>query len=318
MSFLHRILPGISIAWELWLATLSFLFFKSVKFLVRHGLSCYYRFAGSQAFRWRFLSPELLKTRGALLTIMTTGPRWNTHAIVATAGPIVVEKSLAVNVGAAERSARVWTLAICTFPGYQTVTATGSRNAPFASTTMELPLRPGRYWLALRYYHWSDCVELPSLTVDGVEVIDSTAVPYDVNDFYLAIIGKNSALYRCLHYYAYVLLRYRRFFPAAFVEREFVPLGNPETRFEFGAMEAGERLSIQAGPLVLLSHDIYVTIYNRASFPVIWFQVTDGEFATPECTTKCVYLVRIHHKAPGSGVFRDEDLKISVLGCARR
>jgi Family of unknown function (DUF6208) len=318
MSYPHRILPGISIVWESWLATLSFLFFKGVKFMLRHGLSCYYSLIGSQVLRWRFLSPELLKTPGALLTIMTIGPRWNTHAIVATAGPVVVEKSLAVNVAAAERSARVWTLAISTFPRYQTVTTIGSRNTPFDSTTMEVSLRPGRYWLALRYYHWGARVELPALTIDGVEVIHSTTVPFDVNDFYSAMIDRNNLLYRCLHYYVYVLLRYRRFFPAAFVEREFVPLGNPETRFEFGAMEAGERLSIQTDPSVLFRYDIYVTIYNRASFPVVWYQVTDGEFATAESAARCVYLVRIHSKEAGPGEFRDEGLKISVLGCARR
>ncbi len=316
MSLSNKILSGFSILWELWLATLSFVFFKSVKFLIRRLLSVYYVVAKSQAFQCKFISAQLLKMPGALPMIMTTGPRWNTHAIVVTAGPIVLKQSLTVHVAAAERSARVWTLVVCTFPGYQTVTTIGSLNAPFGGPSAEIPLSPGKYWIALRYYHWSESVELPALTVDGVEVIHSTRVPSDLNDFYYTLAGRSNLFYLCLHYYVFVLLRYRRYFPAAFVEREFLPLPNPETHFYFGALQTGERLSMQLDPSLLISYDIYLTIYNRASFPVVWFQVTNREFATAESIANCVYLVRIHNKGPVQRDFHREGLRISVIGCA--
>ena len=312
MTAPNRILAGAEVLGELCLAALSFVFFKVVKFAVRAGLWCYYRFAGSQALRWRFVGPELFQTPGTLLMIMTTGPRWNTHAMIATAGPVEVKQSLAVNVASAQRSARVWTLVICSFPGYRAVTTIGSRNTPFGGPNVELPLAPGRYWFALRYYHWADLMELPPLTVDGAELIHATPVSFGVDDFYRSLSGRNDLLYRCLHDYVYVLLRYRRYLPAAFVAREFVPLGNPETRFEFGAMRTGERLSIQADPSVLLSYDVYVTIYNRASFPVEWFPVTGPEFTTAAAAAKCVYLVRIHGKEAGAEDFSGVGLKISV------
>lgn len=312
MSSLNRIVSGVSVLWELCLAILSFLFFKGVRFLVRLVLFLYYMVARRQGLQWKFVGTELFKTPGTLLMIMATGPRWNTHAIVATAGPVVVKKSLAVDLSFAERSAGVWTLVICSFPGYKTVTRIGSRNSSFGSAIVELPLDPGRYWLALRYYHGTDTVELPALTVDGAELIPAAPVPPGVDDFYRSLSGRSDLLYRCLHYYVYVLLRYRHYLPAAFVEREFVPLGNPETRFEFGAMRAGESLSLQTEPSVLLNYDIYVTIYNRASFPMDWFHVTDPEFVTAKAADNWVYLVRIHGKVSSVKEFRGEGLKISV------
>src|SRR5436853_7938802 len=118
MSLSNKILSGFSILWKLWLAALSFVFFKTVKFLMRRLTSVYYVVAKNQARQWKFASPEVLKMPGALPMIMTTGPRWNTHAIVANAGPIAVKQSLTVNVAAMERSAQVWTLVVCTFPGF--------------------------------------------------------------------------------------------------------------------------------------------------------------------------------------------------------
>src|SRR5271157_580741 len=261
MSLSNKILSGFSILWELGLALLSFIFFKSVKFLIRRLLSIYYLVAKKQALQWKVASAKLLKKPGALPMIMTMGPRWNTHAIIGNVGPIAVKRSLTVDVAAAERSAQAWTLVVTTFPGNETVTSLSSLDAPFRGPTAEIPLRPAKYWIALRYFKWAESVELPALAVDGVEVIHSTHVPSDLDGFYrTCLAGKSNLFYLCLNYYVFVLLRYRRFFPSAFVEREFLPMANPETHFYFGALQAGERLSMQLDRSLLTSYDVYLTI----------------------------------------------------------
>ena len=318
MRLSNKILSGFSILWELWLATLSFVFFKTVKFVMRRLTSVYYVVAKNQAFRWKFASAEVLKMPGALPMIMTMGARWNTHAIVANAGPIAITQSLRVNVAAMERSAQVWTLVVCTFPDFQTVTTISSLDAPFGGASAEISLSPRKYWIALRYYRWSESVELPALIVDGVEVIHSAHVPSDLDGFYHTLARRSSLFYLCLHYYVFVLLRYRRYFPSSFVEREFLPMANPETQFYFGVLQNGERLSMQLDPSLLISYEVYLTIYNLASFPVAWFQVTNREFATPQSSADCSYLVRIHNKGPVQGSFQRGAVRISVIGCAHK
>ncbi len=317
MSWLTRVSFATSILWELPLAALSFLFFKVTRFLVRRLLSLYYVLRSKSALRWQFASAELLDTPGALPMIMTTGPRWNTHAIVGTAGPVVVQDSLTVNVAAAERSARVWTLVVCTFPGYRTVTTVGSLNAPFGGSSERLSLSPGKYWIALRYYHWKEAVELPEMLVDGARTIPAVSVPRGVNDFYSTFADRRGLFYTCLHYYVFVSLKYRRYLPAGFVEREFVPLGNPETTFHFGAVQAGERLSIQVSPQLLSSHDVYLTLYNLASFPIASHQVTRQDFMTAESPASYVYLIRTHPNGGGPAGSERDALRIAVVGRAQ-
>jgi hypothetical protein len=75
---------------------------------------------------------------------------------------------------------------------------------------------------------------------------------------------------------------------------------------------------MQIDPSLLTSYDVYLTIYNRASFPVVWLQVTHGEFATGECTVDGVYLVRVHNKGPLRGDFPRDALRISVIGRAHQ
>jgi len=317
MRLFNEIRSGFSILWELGLGLLSFIFFKTVKFIIRRLLSVYYLVAKKQAYQWKVASAELLKKPGVLPMIMTMGPRLNTHAIIGNVGPLALKRSLTVHVAAAERSAQVWTLVVTTFPSNQTVTSISSLDAPFPTPTAEIPLRPGKYWIALRYFRWAESVELPALAVDGVEVIPSTPVPSDLDGFYrTCLAGKSNPFYLCLNYYVFVLLRYRRFFPAAFVEREFLPMPNPETRFHFGALQAGECLSIQLDPSLLTSYDVYLTIYNRASFPMVWLQVIHGDFVTAECTADGFYLVRVHNKGPLRQDFPKEGLRISVIGRA--
>jgi hypothetical protein len=78
--------------------------------------------------------------------------------------------------------------------------------------------------------------------------------------------------------------------------------------------EVPQQIATQLDPSLVTSYDVYLTIYNRASFPVVWLQVTHGAVATDECIADGFYLVRIHDKGPLRGDFPKRGLRISVIG----
>jgi hypothetical protein len=92
-----------------------------------------------------------------------------------------LQKSIGLHDAATEGSAASWTVVIDTFPDQRTVATVGSLNAPFAAAWHELRRGPGRYSLGLRHYHWSTDVELPAVTVDGVEAVQARTVRPDIN-----------------------------------------------------------------------------------------------------------------------------------------
>ena len=293
----------ISLLWAIPLSIASFVFYKTMRWLMRRLIVLNARVHSKRAPHWNVLSAESLKMKLALPGIMATGPRWNTHAIIAAAGPFAVRQSVSVDVAAAQRSAKAWTLVCYTFPDQRTAAHIGSIDAPLAGHEPSVQLAPGHYTVALRYYRWSENVQLPAISVDGTPLIPSQTIARSTNDFYVDLAKRRGLLYLWMHYYMYTLLHLRRLLPRSFIEREFLPMGNPETRFYYGALECGEALRFRIDPALLATHDIYVTIYTRDSFPAYWHQVQESQYTTSAARESGFYLVRIHQNvsSPADG-----------------
>jgi len=305
-------LARFEIVWEIPLAVLSFLFYKIVRLLVHQVVQAQAIVNKKQAGRWRVLDARSLRAPLNLLALMTSAPRWNTHAIIAVAGPFKVQRSCKLCAASAARSATSWTVVAHASPGHRMVASVGSLGAPHQEPWQAMPLEPGRYRLALRYYHWSEHVELPAVEVDGVEVIPATALEAHTNDFYHDLIRRNNFFYLCLHYYVGVLLRYQQWLPQSFVKREYLPAGNPQTEFYYGFLRANESLVFALHPQLLQTHDVYLTLYNRASFPLLWYPLREGEHTTPPSPSDGSYLVRIHQKVTSQEPFDHDWVQIRV------
>jgi hypothetical protein len=288
------------------LALGSFLFFKSIKAVMRRLLRIHQARNSAGNLGWQIQSSEFVSRPGVLPLVMTSGPRWNTHAVIAVLASGEVHQSLEIDAGAASRSARSWTISIWTHPAQRTVTSVGSLSPPFPEGKARLELPPGKYWLGLRYYHWNRDAELPAVRVDGREVAKPMVIPPDPNAFYRDLRKRSSIYYLALHYYVFVLLRYRRWFPASFVAREFLPVGNPDTEFYFDAIRKGERLDLKIAPEALDGWDVFLTLYDRASFPTEWEQVNRQHYEIVASEGDRMCLIRVQRRLPGQREYRRE------------
>jgi hypothetical protein len=277
-------------------ALASFVFYRGMRLVMRRLVVLNARFNRRRAHQWHVLSAESLNMPLALPAVMTTGPRWNPHAIIAGAGPFSVKQSVSVDVGPMVASSKSWTLVFYTFPHQRTAAHIGALQAPFSERWHSVALPPGKYSIALRYYHWSETVVFPEIRADSVAAVPPRSVPAGNNDFYLDLRKRRSRLYLWLHYYVYGLLRGTAQFPGVSIEREFLPMGNPETEFRYGALERGEALRFQLPPAFLTTRDVYFTLYSRDSFPARWYQIQESRHLTQPAQEDGFYLLRIQRQ----------------------
>jgi hypothetical protein len=138
--------------------------------------------------------------------------------------------------------------------------------------------------------------------VIGADQVLARAIPGAARSFE-AVRDKRGLFYLCLHYYVFHALDHRDWLPAAFVEREFLPAGNPQTRFRFGAVRRGQSITLTLAPALLATHAVFFTLYNRHSFPVTWYPIADEHHTTAPCACAGFYLVRIQQLAAQAGRF---------------
>lgn len=279
------------------LSLASFAFYRSMRFALRRLIVLNSRLNRRRAHQWHVLSAETLDLPLALPALMTSGPRWNPHAILAGAGPFSVKQSVSVDVEPPIASAKSWSLVFYTFPDQRTVAHIGALQAPFADRWHSVKLAPGNYSIALRYYRWSETIILPEIRAEGVRAIPSRSISGGNNDFYPDLQKRRSRLYFWLHYYVYSLLRGTVSIPGVSTEREFLPMGNPETDFRYGAVEKGESLRLNLPWALLATHDVYFTLYTRDSFPAHWYQIKESPFVTEPAREDGFYLLRMHRQS---------------------
>jgi len=299
--------------WEIPLALASWIFFHLTKLLLSRVYSYALAKMPHEARIWKVFSEQTLSQPLVLPIVATKGPRWNTHAVIATAGPIEVRRSASFRVATAARSASSWSIVLYAVPGYRTVASVKSFDVAAEAEWHEVELAPGRYSVNLRYYQLRDGAETPEVKADGIRVIRSQWVPPGNNDFYRQLRRRDSWFYAALHYYVFPMLRFRRWLPESFVRREYLPVGDPGTHFRYGFLRAGAALHVDSDPELFRSYDLYLTVYDRSSFPVLSERIREPAYRTPPAEVDGFYLVRIRRKAVVVEELRDDQPRIEAV-----
>jgi hypothetical protein len=293
------LVSALAVVWEIPLGVMSFGFSRGVK-LVLTFISRYYNPTDAEAQPdWQVLSPEFLKSPIKLLWTMSRA-RWNLHALIAIGGPFTVNQQLTLEIKSLWQSAPSWTVVVYTLKGYKTIASIGSLTTPLDQATATIDLPPGRYLVGLRHYDWHNPVELPAIAVDGGLALAAQplAAPPEFNQFYRQLTARRGLLYSSLNFYVYPLLRWLRWLPEAWVKPIFLPVPNPETHFFYGALDRGERLTIDLPPELRQTHRLYFSLYSRDCFPMDWYQIHDDHHQTVALPEQGVYILRVHPKTP--------------------
>ncbi|MEC4805306.1 MAG: DUF6208 family protein [Jaaginema sp. PMC 1079.18] len=284
--------------WQIPLAILSLGFYKISKLIISQIYAIYLAISSRKSPRWRVLSEQTLKNPLGLPVIMTKGPRWNTHAIVASLAPIKVQSSLSVAVKIAEAAAESWTVVVYRYPDYKTIANLGSLSSKAREDWATVKLQPGKYAVVLRYYEWGETVQLPTLKTDDREFLAAQPLDPNINAFLADLSQIKNVFYRGLHYYIFVLLKWRDRLPESWVKQEFLPVGDRDNYFGYGYCETGEILSFEFSPELQKHYKIYLTLYNRSSFPTFWTTLSTATYQTQPISQDGFYLLRFRAQSP--------------------
>jgi hypothetical protein len=292
------------------LACGSCIFFHTVKWLLKRLRRV--RDRHKEGLDWRTLS-EVLDQPLALPYIMVTGPRWNPHALIASLGPFQVKHGLRIRADTAHRSAQMWTLVIYGASNSHVIASIDSNSVARDDGWSEHTLPAGRYSGILRYYEWSANPRLPEIELDGNRRTSERSISPHENNYFGELRAKDGVFYACLHYYVLEMLRLRRYLPESFVRREYLPVGNPETAFLYGYVRHGQCLEITSSEGLPEGHRLYLTLYNRSSFPIIWSEVQLLPYRTLPAEATGSYLLRLHPmRSPQTPLLWPEHLQVSA------
>ncbi|NER47832.1 MAG: hypothetical protein F6J92_14285 [Symploca sp. SIO1A3] len=313
--------------WEIPLALLSLIFAKTLKGIIpilsqiQKNTKANQKISDptkKEVYKWRFGSEEVLKQPLVLPYILTTAPRWNTHAIVASTEPVPVKESLKIDISSCVASAQSWSIGIYSFPEGKPIKYIASHEPKFQEQWQELKLEQGKYNLGLRYYNWYQEVSLPAVSVDNNQVINTESVNSSHINSYFNYLPKLTArdniFYRFLNYYIFTILVCQKWLPKEWVRKEFLPVGDPNNEFVYGVIYKGYSLNLTLNPLLLTNYDVYLTIYNRSSLPINFCQINTEKYTTSVIETDGFYLVRLRPKSDlGKNLFQQNWISTELV-----
>lgn len=281
----------LSAIWNLGLGALSLVWSELIRRFLRWALNQRLKKKPELARSWRTISKEMIQQPGAMASLLTTAPRWNPHAVIATAGPIPARHEISIDREVCDVSAGEWTVVVCRFGDHRVV---GTFHHSDHQAGQLLRVQPGEYQLFLRYYHRKVPAKFPSIFSDGQKICSASEVDPENQRFYPDLIQRDKWFYRTLNYYVFPALKYLSRWAPKWVDRRYLPLGNPETQFLYGYYEKNEELCLEIDREALNQNFIYITLYNRSSLPWSWEEITETKWKSMKTDFRGFYLVRVN------------------------
>ncbi len=300
-----------ALLWRLPLAIASFLFKRACAVVLRAILLIGSGLSRQRFDHWRITTQATVRTPLFVPLVMTTGPRWNAHALTANVGPLRIARNLGVDVAGLNRAAAIWSLTAYSVPDFRERLFLSSADS--AGDAPELALKQGRYLIGVRMYELHPAPAMPQLVIDGDLLIPAQAIPADANDFLCTLVRRRPRwYYTWLQYYVHVMLRHSRTPWPIWVRREFLPVGNVGTRFEFGLLAPGKTLAIAADRFGIEDCKLYVTVYDKRSFPIAWRTLRSDAEVLPALSTSAYFVVRCQAIGKGDPALAEIAVKAGI------
>jgi hypothetical protein len=294
------------------IAAVSLWFNKTTCMQIHWLLRCHSKLTLREggSHRWRTMSDDLEK-HGGFHIVSVLAPRWNCHALLARMSPIWIDRSLTLELAGFGSQADSWSLVLydVSLKMQQWV---GSATISEKTVTWHVP--PAAYSLSLRYYTDSDDIEVPTVVIDGSVrvvggIIAGEAPRY--KQHLETIRNRSGPISRLLHYYVFYGLS-RKEKCAALLRRQFLPMGNPDTEWNYGHLAVGERLRIHSNHAHQQAYNTYVCYYNWASFPVEWHRIEGLEWCGDAFDQAVGYAIRrVRKEKPDAS--RDSEVHFEAL-----
>lgn len=239
---------------------------------------------------------ERLKNPVGIPYAMLNAPRWNTHAFIASAGPVTINESITVDFSGINRFCSSWTFILYKLPANHTSKVISCLDDSSGSFHYTVAVEAGAYSIVLRCYELKYPVELPKLIIDnGRVVIEKRFIFSKVPVYPDAIMGKQSSFYSFVHYYLHYAFRKGSRDLGFDLDFEYLPVGNPETTFIYGCFNSNSYICIDVNGK---AEDflLYLTCYNESSFPIYSEKIPVygiDQFRSSLLTVDGTYLIRI-------------------------
>ena len=269
------------------LSLLSWLLFRTLSWLIRSALRVGRLLTRPRSSRWIGFSEVVAKPIGIPFLIVTA-PRWNCHATIAITDSFQIKNKISLNTESAFQNSEAFSFVL--YPERGAAFSIASHLGP--RDEIALTVAPGSYRIGARYYGSAEDPTFPEVLADGEVALESVCLKGETSRYQKQLESIRDRRHwpsAWLHYYVYQMLQWR-FLGEAFLKKEFVPVGNPDTGFEYGFLKAGQELTVKTGdeyyPVC-----VFVTIYNRHSFPVKWEEVKHSPHHE-QCLQDGFYLIR--------------------------
>ena len=129
----------------------------------------------------------------------------------------------------------------------------------------------------------------------------------ETKEFFSMARAKEIYFHRALHWHMYSMLCFSHALPLALVRRTFLPAGNEETGYAWGAVHKSCRLRFEMSKdLLQLIDFFYVVVYTRGSITMAAFEIPNGRqlFQSSPVIEDGLYLVRMVLSAKGVAAHR--------------
>lgn len=241
---------------------------------------------------WKIFA-EKFKMPGALLYVMVNAPRWNTHAIISTVGPLRVDKSITISgLKKVSHETKSWSLVIYNQSNNETVSFISGDTC--IDDVSEIQLKKGDYTIGMRLYECKYPLILPVIeTNNKADIIHERVLKVEPNLYPISVWKKNSFIYRFLHSYIFILLKGLIKRDNEFITKEFLPVGNPQTDFKYGVILKGKTFFYDFSLIDFNKNLVFYTLYNSSSFPVESGKITSDLFFIERVDYFRAYLIRI-------------------------